>query len=59
MPEFFDCMRCGHVSTVSTKPPKCPKCGSGAGVVVTRADPPEGTDREPAPPPAKDPPARP
>lgn len=37
MPEYFDCMRCGHMSLVSSKPPKCPKCGSGAGVVVTRA----------------------
>lgn len=37
MPEYFDCMRCGHMSAVSSKPPKCPKCGSGAGVIVTRA----------------------
>ena len=44
MPEYFDCMRCGHMSLVSTKPPKCPKCGSGAGVVVTCAtDPRQGT----------------
>jgi hypothetical protein len=44
MPEYFDCMRCGHMSTVSSQPPKCPKCGSGAGVIVTRAtDPRHGT----------------
>jgi len=43
MPEYFDCMRCGHMSLVSTKPPKCPECSSGAGVVVTRAtDPRQG-----------------
>jgi len=44
MPEYFECMRCGHTSSVTAKPPKCPKCGSGAGVIVTRASPPEGTD---------------
>jgi hypothetical protein len=44
MPEYFDCMRCGHMSTVSSTPPKCPKCGSGAGVIITRAtDPRQGT----------------
>jgi transcription elongation factor Elf1 len=51
MPDYFDCMRCGHMSLVSTKPPKCPKCGSGAGVVVTRATPPdEMAERDSAPP---------
>jgi hypothetical protein len=38
MPEYFDCMRCGHMSLVSTQPPKCPKCGSGSGVIVTRPE---------------------
>jgi transcription elongation factor Elf1 len=50
MPEYFDCMRCGHMSVVSTKPPRCPKCGSGAGVVVTRAtDPRQEKTRESVP----------
>ena len=46
MPEYFDCMRCGHMSIVSAKPPKCPKCGSGAGVVITSQDPPQGASRD-------------
>jgi hypothetical protein len=40
MSEYFECMRCGHTSLVSAKPPKCPKCGSGAGVIETKQDPP-------------------
>lgn len=49
MPEYFDCMRCGHMSLVSAQPPKCPKCGSGAGVVVTRATDPREETRESVP----------
>lgn len=47
MPEFFDCMRCGQTSPIVSKPPKCPKCGSGAGVIVTRAARPEDAAIEP------------
>jgi len=56
MPDYFDCMRCGHVSTVTTQPPKCPKCGSGAGVIVTRESPPpaSGAHETPADKPNKD-----
>jgi hypothetical protein len=59
MPDYFDCMRCGHVSLVSAEPPKCPKCGSGAGVIMTRQDPPQGASRDSvsgAPPKDTDPP---
>jgi transcription elongation factor Elf1 len=49
MPEYFDCMRCGHMSLVSAKPPKCPKCGSGAGVGVTRATDPRQESRDSVP----------
>jgi transcription elongation factor Elf1 len=58
MPEYFDCMRCGHMSVVSTKPPKCPKCGSGAGVVVTRATPPDEAGERDSAPPKKEPDSR-
>jgi hypothetical protein len=51
MPEYFDCMRCGHMSVIAAKPPKCPKCGSGAGVIVTRSESPgEGAARDASPP---------
>jgi transcription elongation factor Elf1 len=49
MPEYFDCMRCGHMSPVSSKPPKCSKCGSGAGVVVTCATDPRQGERDSVP----------
>jgi hypothetical protein len=56
MAEYFDCMRCGHMSLVSSKPPKCPQCGSGSGVVVTRAtDPRKETHESAAGAPQKDP----
>ena len=57
MPDYFDCMRCGHVSLLTTKPPKCPQCGSGAGVIVTRASPPpsSGAGDNPVGTPKKDP----
>ncbi len=49
MPEYFDCMRCGHMSLVSSKPPKCPKCNSGGGVIVTRASDPRQETRDSVP----------
>lgn len=33
MVTMFECLGCGHVSTLEKLPAKCPECGNGNGVL--------------------------